>query len=54
MKNKIYHAVLAVVLFAIPMILVGNFSWLNLTVGGVLNAIYLYVSQLANPTAPIK
>jgi hypothetical protein len=54
MYNKIVHAVMAVILFAIPVVLSSHSGVLDLTVGGILNAMYLYVSQIAYPTAPVK
>jgi hypothetical protein len=58
MQNKFIHSVVAVLLFAIPVILQSHSGVLDLTVGGLLNAIYLYISQLYKPTvaatAPLK
>lgn len=52
MTNKIIHWLASIVLFGIPMILASHSTILDLTVGGLLNAIYLAVSQLVKPTAP--
>lgn len=50
MTNKIIHWIAAFVLFGIPLILATHAPVLDLTVGGVLNAVYLWVSQKVNPT----
>lgn len=52
MFNKIIHAVAAIVLFGIPIVLSSHNGYLDLTVGGILNAVYLAVSQWIKPTAP--
>lgn len=52
MTNKVFHAVAAIILFAIPVILSSHNGALDLTIGGVLNALYLAASQYVNPTAP--
>lgn len=52
MSNKILHATAAVILFAIPVIFASHNGILDLTIGGVLNAIYLAISQYVNPTEP--
>lgn len=52
MTNKIFHAIAAVILFAIPVIFASHNGILDLTIGGLLNAIYLAVSQYVNPTVP--
>lgn len=54
MKNKIIHWIAAVVLFGIPVILSTHSPILDLTVGGLLNGLYLWLSHLVNPTVTIK
>ena len=53
MSNKIIHAIVAVLVFAIPVVLNSHAPFLDITVSSVLNAFYLYLSQLINPTAPV-
>lgn len=53
-KNKIIHLLASVVLFGIPLILASHSPALDVTLGGVLNAIYLFISQKINPTTPVK
>lgn len=53
MQNKFVHAVVAVIIFSIPVLLQVHSGVWDMTIGGVLNAIYLYLSQLIKPTAPI-
>lgn len=52
--NKIIHWVAAVVLFGIPLIISSHSPILDLTIGGVLNAVYLAVSHHINPTASVQ
>jgi len=52
MLNKIIHALAAVILFTIPVIISSHSASLDLTVGGILNLIYLSVSQFLYPTTP--
>lgn len=54
MNNKIVHAVMAFVLFAIPVVQATHAGFLQITIGGLLNAAYLWASQIVNPTAPIN
>lgn len=54
MNNKVIHLIASVVLFGIPMILASHSTFLDLTVGGLLNAIYLAVSQIVKPTVPVS
>lgn len=54
MSNKFVHAVVSVILFSIPVALASHSGLLDVTIGGILNAIYLYLSQKVNPTAPIN
>lgn len=45
MKNtilNIIHSFGSIVILAIPVLLQQHFSWENMTVGAILNAIYLY------------
>jgi hypothetical protein len=53
-NNKIIHLIVSVICFAIPLVLTIHGTWQDITVGAVLNAIYLYVSQKVNPTQPRK
>lgn len=39
-KKSVIHGVTSVLLFGLPIILMSNAPWLNLTIGGVLNAMY--------------
>lgn len=52
MKNKIIHVVAAFVLFAVPAIVNSHAAFQDITIGSILNAVYLYCSQIVNPTAP--
>lgn len=52
MNNKIFHLAASLVVFAIPLVVGIHAGWLDLTIGGVLNAIYLAASQYLKPTAP--
>ena len=54
LNNKIIHWVAFIVCMAIPVVLQVHGSWQDITIGAVLNAIYLWASQKLNPTAPIK
>lgn len=54
MLNKIIHAIAAVVLFGIPIILSTHNGVLDLTIGGILNAVYLALSQYIKPTASVS
>lgn len=51
MIRKIIHAVVALVLFAIPVVLQIKGGWQDITIGGLLNLIYLALSQIYSPTA---
>lgn len=53
MNNKIIHWLAAVAFFGIPVLLSSHAGFLQLTIGGVLNAAYLWVSQVVKPTQPI-
>ena len=50
MIRKITHAVIALVLFAIPYALQIKGGWQDVTVGGLLNLVYLALSQIYSPT----
>lgn len=50
MTNKIVHWVFAILAFGIPVLISTHSPVLDITVSGILNAIYLYVSQKLNPT----
>jgi len=52
--NKIMHLVASVVCFAIPIMLSMHSGVETITVGAILNAVYLYCSQLLNPTQPVS
>ena len=52
--NKIVHWIAIGLLFSIALLIKGNFSWETITIGQVLSAIYLYISQIVNPTASVK
>jgi hypothetical protein len=54
MYNKFIHFIAAIVLFAIPVILGSHAGFLDITIGSILNGIYLYFSQITNPTASVK
>ena len=50
MLNKVYHLIASVVCFGIPLALSIHGTWQDLTLGGILNAIYLLASHYLNPT----
>jgi hypothetical protein len=52
MKNKIIHAIAAFILFVAPFALSIHGTWQDLTLGGILNLLYLTASQYLNPTSP--
>ena len=52
-NNKIIHLVASVVCFAIPLLLQLHSGVENITLGMLLNAIYLFASQQLNPTQPV-
>jgi len=52
--NKIIHWVVSLVLFGVPLIVATHSPLLDITIGAILNGIYLWASHKANPTAPIK
>lgn len=53
MQNKIIHGIAAFVIFAIPVLLSTHAGWTQLTLGGLGNLVYLWASQLLNPTQPV-
>ncbi len=53
MANKIIHCVASILLFGIPVIVSSHSPTLDLTLGGVLNALYLALSQYIRPTTPV-
>ena len=44
--KSLLHGVIALVLFAIPAVLAIHGSWQDLTIGGILNLIYLHLVVL--------
>lgn len=48
--NKAIHWLASIILFGIPILLATHSPFLDVSVGAILNAIYLYVSQKVNPT----
>lgn len=53
MSNKIIHWIASIILFGVPIILSSHTAYLDVTVGGILNAVYLAISQWAKPTVPL-
>lgn len=53
MLNKTLHWIAALVLIGIPFIMNTHAPFLDFTLGGILNGIYLILSQFVNPTAPV-
>ena len=51
MYRKIIHAVVALILFAIPVVLQVKGGWQDISIGALLNLIYLTLSQIYSPTA---
>ena len=50
MLRKIIHAVIAFVLFLIPLLLNSKAQFLDVSIGAILNLIYLSLSQWVSPT----
>lgn len=51
MNNKVIHWCASIVAFAIPMVLASHSAFLDLTIGGLLNAIYLAVAHQLEQSA---
>lgn len=50
--NKIIHFIASLLFFGIPFMTMTQSPSLDLTIGAILNAIYLWASHLVNPTVP--
>lgn len=52
--NKIIHWVVAFIVFAVPLILMSHSPYLDISIGAILNGLYLWASHYINPTAPVN
>lgn len=52
--NKIIHWTAAILFFGVPIVTMTHSPLLDLTVGAILNAVYLWASHVINPTVNAK
>lgn len=53
MTNKIVHWVASIILFGVPVLIASHSPFLDISIGAILNALYLWVSHTVNPTVPV-
>ncbi len=51
--NKIVHGFVALLVYAIPVLISAHPGFLDLTLSTIVNAFYLCLSHLINPTVPV-
>lgn len=52
--NKIIHFVASLLFFGVPIVTMTHSPILDLTIGAVLNAVYLWASHVVKPTKPVN
>lgn len=51
--NKVIHWIAGLVFFGIPLLTMTHSPILDLTIGALLNGIYLWASHILKPTVPV-
>lgn len=52
--NKVIHFVASILAFGIPFISMTHSPILDITIGAIINGVYLWASSQVNPTVPVS